>query len=450
VAAYHRIVSSESDDRVTIAKKQLTLLASSAERAGIELAFHEGGRPRSADVPDAPLTIGSAEGVGLRLDDPSVSRLHAETFFREGALWVRDLGSRNGTYVDGVLVETARLRDGTRLYLSNTEVFVRASATPKKVELWPGDRFGPLRGQSVAMRALFGRLARLSKTASTVLIHGETGSGKELVARAIHDASPRRGGPFVTVDCTSIPESLFESELFGHAKGAFTGAHDRREGALEAASGGTLFLDELGELPASVQPKLLRAIESRTIKRVGETKERPIDLRFVAATHRDLGQMVNVGAFREDLYFRLAVLVVEIPPLRARREDVGLLLEHFLGEAESPFTPEHVSRMAERPWLGNVRELRNFVERAIALGPEEAFSAPAPRTGTMPSSASLPLPDVDRPFKDVRDDWMAHLEREYVRAWLQRRDGNVTAVAEAIGLDRSYIHRLIKKHGLAR
>ncbi len=301
------------------------------------------------------------------------------------------------------------------------------------------------------MRALFGRLARLSKTSSTVLIHGETGSGKELVARAIHDASPRKGGPFVTVDCTSIPESLFESELFGHARGSFTGAHDKREGALEAADGGTVFLDEVGELPASVQPKLLRAIESRTIRRVGESQHRAIDVRFVAATHRDLAQMVNVGGFREDLYFRLAVLGVEVPPLRARREDLALLIDHFLAGEVSPFSPEHLGQMAERPWLGNVRELRNFVERAVALGPEEAFVAAAHRSGPVrASSAGLPLPDVDRPFKDVRDEWMAHLEREYVRAWLERKAGNVTAVAEAIGLDRSYIHRLLKKHDLTR
>jgi transcriptional regulator with PAS, ATPase and Fis domain len=259
--------------------------------------------------------------------------------------------------------------------------------------------------------------------------------------------SPRHDGPFVVVDCGAIPENLIEAELFGHAKGAFTGAVEARAGAIESAHGGTLFLDEVGELPLAMQPKLLRFLESRTVRRLGEREARAIDVRVVSATHRDLRTMVNRGAFREDLYFRLAVLPVAIPPLRDRPDDLPLLVQHFLPKGSSPLAPELLRELAKRPWEGNVRELRNFVERALALGADAALDL----MGTerpLPREDALPRVSLEVPFKTLRERWLDHLEREYVKGLLERFDHNVSAVANAAGIDRTYVHRLMKKHGL--
>jgi transcriptional regulator with GAF, ATPase, and Fis domain len=294
------------------------------------------------------------------------------------------------------------------------------------------------------MRELFERLSKFAKSEATALVTGETGTGKDLVARAIHEHSSRARGPFVVFDCAAVPEALFESELFGHARGAFTGADRAREGAVQAAAGGTLFLDEIGELPLSMQPKLLRFLESRTVRRVGESDYRGVDVRVLAATHRDLARMVAGGSFREDLYFRLAVLPVTVPPLRARRGDIAALAQHFLGERALDATT--LREIDGRPWLGNVRELRSFVERAVALGADEALRM---IPGTQ-APAGLPPVPLDEPFKDVRERWNDHLERGYLAGWIERKGHNVSAVADAIGLDRTYVHRLLKKHGLSR
>ena len=251
------------------------------------------------------------------IEDATVSRLHAELDPRRDGLWVRDLGSRNGTFVNGVRVVSARVPDGGRVQLGAASITLLPSPTSVSVELWPDTRFGPLVGKSVAMRELFATLARVAAVDATVLVSGETGTGKELVAEAVHGASPRAGGPFVVVDCAALPDQLLQSELFGHARGAFTGAETARAGAIESANGGTVFLDEIGELPLAMQPALLRVLESRTVRRLGETAHRKVDVRFVSATHRDLRAMVTAGAFREDLYFRhRASLPLVVPPLR--------------------------------------------------------------------------------------------------------------------------------------
>jgi DNA-binding NtrC family response regulator len=437
-------------DNVTVVQHDALGATTSATRRRPRIQWTDARGPRDA-VLDGRAVFGSAADVDVTVVDPAVSRIHMELEARDDGVWVRDLGSRNGTFVEGVLVHLARVPDGGRLQAGSVTLMVSYESTPTAVDLWPGDHFGPLLGQSVVMRELFARLARVALTDATVLLHGETGTGKELVAEALHAASPRASQPFVIVDCGALPENLLESELFGHAKGAFTGAQNARAGAIETAEGGTVFLDEIGEMPLAMQPKLLRAIESRTVRRIGESHYRKVNVRFVSATHRDLRTMVNSGAFREDLYFRLAVLPVTIPALRKRTEDIPLLVRHFLPPgAAGALSPELVRELSARPWLGNVRELRNFVERAVALGAREALALAADAPRSTPQSGSLGTIDLDQPFKDLRERWIDHLEHAYIHGLLQRHHWNVSAVAQAAGLDRTYVHRLIRKHDLER
>jgi transcriptional regulator with GAF, ATPase, and Fis domain len=298
------------------------------------------------------------------------------------------------------------------------------------------------------MRELFSRCNRIAGLDTTVLIQGETGTGKEAVAEAIHGASARADRPFVIVDCAALPESLLEAELFGHVKGAFTGAANSRDGAFQEAEGGTVLLDEIGELPTGMQPKLLRVVEARTVRRIGESTYRKVDVRVMAATNRDLRTMVNAGAFREDLYFRLAVVPLTVPPLRHRPEDIPLTVQHFAGPRfASLMTPQLLDQLALRDWPGNVRELRNFIERVTALGAEEALSLISP-SHVPPLATNLPPVAIDRPFKAIREEWLNHLERKYVEQLLERYSRNISVAADAAGLDRTYLHRLIRKHGL--
>ncbi len=437
-----------STPNVTVIQRDGSGAPLSASRRTPTLRWSDGAGVHTFTV-TARALLGSAAGVDVLLQDPAVSRLHAELELLDDGLWVRDLESRNGTWLDGVFVQRARVADNARLRAGSTEITVRYPDAGTAVELHPHERFGPLLGRSVLMRELFARLAKVAPTDSTVLVQGETGTGKELVAEALHAASRRAGQPLVVVDCAALPEHLLEAELFGHTRGAFTGAVAARAGAFECAEGGTVFLDEVGELPLAMQPKLLRALESRAVRRVGETVHRKVDVRVIAATHRDLRAMVGARAFREDLYFRLAVLPVTVPPLRARPDDIALLAAHFVPPgAGSVLTPDLVRELTARPWLGNVRELRNFVERALALGAREALAMGGAAPLAAREGESLPAVSIDEPFKSLRERWVDHLEREYVRAMLARHEGNVSAVATASGLDRTYVHRLIRKHEL--
>jgi DNA-binding NtrC family response regulator len=399
------------------------------------------------------MVLGSAEGVPLRVVDPRVSRFHAELTLDDGGLWLRDLGSTNGTWVDQVRVDRVRLEREGRFTVGSLEVQVRFDA-PAKVALWPQDRLGSLLGRSDAMRELFMQLTKLAASDASVLIHGETGTGKELVAQELHAASKRASKPFVVVDCASLPENLLEAELFGHARGAFTGAVAARTGSIEAADGGTVFLDEVGELPLAMQPKLLRVLESKTVRRVGETEPRPVNVRFVCATHRDLEAMVAQGQFREDLFFRLAVLPLHVPPLRARPDDLELLLTHFLaGREGTPLDAATKELLRAQRWPGNVRQLRGFAERVAALGVERAVAMlkgaePQKETPRAPAPANPLTVDLALPFKDLRERWVDHLEREYLTGLIGKVGRNAGALADAAGLDRSYINRLLKKHEL--
>ena len=408
--------------------------------------FDDGSGPSAVRITER-ITVGSAQGAGIVIADSKVSRLHCELHPQTDGLWVRDLGSSNGTYVSGVLVREARLAERDPLQLGATRLVVTYEPEATEVDLWPVERFGDLVGKSVAMRELFARLSQFCDADSTVLVQGETGTGKELVARSIHENSARHEGPFVVVDCGALHESLIEAELFGHARGAFTGAVADRVGALEAAHEGTVFLDEIGELPLALQPKLLRFLERRVVRRVGEHQERTVNVRVISATHRELREMVNRGSFREDLFFRLSVLPVTIPPLRDRPEDIPLLVQHFLpGTEGTPIGPGLIAELSTRPMHGNVRELRNFVERAVALGLEEALAMTA-RIGAA-TVRDLPSVPLDVPFKVLKDRWNDHLEAHYIRGLLERHAGNVSAVAAAAGIARTYVHRLIRKHGL--
>ncbi len=396
--------------------------------------------------------IGASEHAQLSVrGDRLVSRVHAELSVKEDGVWVRDLGSRNGTTLEGLRVVHARVPEGGgSLTVGVTELRISTDAAKAQVRLWPTEQLHQLIGRSEASRALFMRISEVARSEAPVLIHGETGTGKELVAHALHASSARHDKPFVVVDCGALAESLLESELFGHAKGAFTGANTARVGAFEAADGGTIFLDELGELPPSMQPKLLRVLESKTVKRLGENGQVPVNIRVIAATHRDLESMVAEGTFREDLYFRLAVLPLRVPALRERREDVVALVEHFLG-GRARLSSEELSRLAGYPWPGNVRELRSFVERSVALGFGTAWAMLMGQTTAAPKSSSAPgqLPpvDVEVPFKELREKWTDFLERQYLQALIAKHGrSSPMALAEAAGLDRSYMHRLLKKH----
>jgi two-component system response regulator GlrR len=322
-------------------------------------------------------------------------------------------------------------------------------------EPWPEPSLGRLVGRSLVMRRLFGQLVRIAASEATVLVTGETGTGKELVARTLHERSARAGGPFVTVDCGAIAPTLLEAELFGHARGAFTDARSARPGAIEAAEGGTVFLDEIGELPLAMQPKLLRVLESRTVKRLGETHHRPVDVRFVFATHRRLRRMVVRGEFREDLYFRVAVLWMRVPALRERLEDVPDLIERLCpADARPLVTPALVETLARRGWPGNVRELRNTLERLAVLGPGlDPDGEPAGGEADPPAALVDPVAAAtDRwgtlPYKAFRAAALQDLERAYLVRLLARHQQRISAAAAGAQINRTYLHRLLRRHNL--
>jgi two-component system response regulator GlrR len=401
------------------------------------------------------VVIGKDATAQLVLTDRTVSHFHCEiaasprTPDAEGdGVLLRDLGSRNGTLVDGVQVLSAPLRKAALLTLGKTQVRFEPGAEPVRIRLSAKDRFGSMVGRSAAARACFAVLERAAEGDATVLLEGETGTGKEAAAESLHQEGARREGPLIVVDCGAIPEDLLESELFGHEKGAFTGAAGAREGAFEAAEGGTIFLDEIGELASSLQPKLLRVLERKEVKRVGGNRYQAVNVRVIAATNRDLLSEVNAGRFRSDLYYRLAVVQVRLPTLRERAEDLPMLVEHFmtsLGAADRPEaaalrTREFMSELSGHAWPGNVRELRNYLERCLTL----RESVPLPAT-QFDSPLSI---DSTKPLREARDAWTRALERRYLEEVLKRSGGNVSAAARAAKVDRIHFYRLLWRHGI--
>jgi DNA-binding NtrC family response regulator len=397
-----------------------------------------------------PITLGADPSCDLVLDDPKVSRRHAEFHALVEGVHVRDLGSTNGTFADAVRVTDAVVPYGTALRCGETALRVSGEAPPT-VQPSPRDRFGGLVGESLAMREVFAVLELASPAEATVLVQGESGTGKELVARAVHDHSARAGSPFVIVDCSATAEQLLESHLFGHRRGAFTGAVSDRKGAFVEAQSGTLFLDEIGELPLPAQAKLLRALEARTVQPVGSDHPVSVDVRVVAATHRDLYAMVEQKTFRFDLFHRLAVIHVAIPPLRERLDDLPCLIRHFYEGRKvdpGPIDGENLKRLQRHPFPGNVRELRNILERAAVLSP---VGTPFASLGLwLQPTASSPFEVVDTslPFKEAKEQWVAAFERRYLAAVFARFDNNVTRAAEHAGINRGHFRELLQQHGL--
>jgi two-component system response regulator GlrR len=398
------------------------------------------------------VVIGSHESAHLVLHDDTVSRFHCVIEAGGDKLTLRDTASRNGTILDGVSVLAAHLQPGVTIRVGRTEIRVDRQVEPVRLPLSARQSFGRMVGTGTAMRRAFLLLERAAESDATVLLSGETGTGKEITAESIHMESSRRDGPFVIVDCASIPQNLLEAELFGHDKGAFTGAVTAREGAFEAASGGTIFLDEIGELGLDLQPRLLRVLERRHVKRVGSNRYVPVDVRVIAATNRELHREVNERRFRSDLYFRLAVLEVRLPPLRERREDLPALIDHILSNlgagdhaaAGELLDPAFLAEVSRHAWPGNVRELRNYLERCLAMRERVPMG---PTQGAEPTSGS-DLPDMSQPLKVARERWTRTLEKRYVEAMLARHDGNVAAAARDAGVDRMHFYRLLWRYGL--
>ncbi|RAL24964.1 hypothetical protein DL240_01775 [Lujinxingia litoralis] len=417
----------------------------------------------------AEVLIGSSPDCDIALDDPAVSRVHAAIVVDQEGYRLVDRASKNGTFVEGLRTLEVYLADRVRFTLGDTTLQFHLTDEKAEVRFSGRERFGNMLGKSRGMREIFSILERVSPTDATVLIEGESGTGKELVAEAIHLNSPRKDGPFIVLDCSAIARELIESELFGHVKGAFTGATGSRKGAFEAARGGTLFLDELGELAIDLQPKLLRALEKREIKPVGSNQSVKTDVRIVAATNRNLLSEVKEGNFREDLYYRFAVIRVNLPPLRDRPDDIPLLVEHFLRQANEMTGRDDVDiayktmeKLKRHRWPGNVRELKNFIERAVLLTQGDAIetrylNAGEPSNTEVPEAieeSSLPMVETalqeNLPFKDAKNRLIEHFEKEYWGRLLERTGGNVSKAARIAGVHRKSVEYILKKLDLTR
>ena len=423
--------------------------------ADIVLTVLSGGARGTTRALTGTVRVGKAPDNELVLPDDTVSRHHCELTRTPDGIVVKDLSSTNGTKVNGARVQQAIFPPGTVVKVGEVEISLRPA--PQRVDVLPSERtsFGPAIGHSLSMRSAFAVLERIAKTEATVLIEGETGTGKDVLARAIYQESARGQGPFVVVDCGAVSYSLIESELFGHERGAFTGAVATRQGAFELADKGTLFLDEIGELPLDVQPKLLRVLETREFRRVGGNKTIRTDVRVIAATKRDLQREVAAGKFREDLYFRLAVVPITVPPLRLRREDIPALIEHILrvSGGEGLVMPPHtLQALTAHDWPGNVRELRNVLERAIymakATGSRELSAISFPVMSAGNSAEDFFQFEPGQSYRETRAHFDSEFEKRYVKWLLGRHNGNVSAAARDARMDRKHLHDMAKKHGL--
>ncbi|MBW2736355.1 MAG: sigma 54-dependent Fis family transcriptional regulator, partial [Deltaproteobacteria bacterium] len=414
--------------------------------------------------------VGSGEGCEIQLEDAEVSHQHLEVRLHDKGFRVADLGSTNGSFYRGARLEHVVVGVGAELRVGQT--ILRIDRGPERsVSFTQRAAFGSLVGSAPVMQSVFGMLEAVASTDATVLVLGETGTGKELVTREVHRHSPRHNKALVVLDCGSIPTDLIESELFGHEKGAFTGATESRAGIFERGDGGTVFLDEIGELPLEMQTRLLRVLDQRTVRRVGGRKEISVDFRIVAATHRDIEAYVTEGRFRQDLYYRLAVIQVRLPPLRERLMDIPLLAHHFLEKAgcadpDAVLTPEVLEVLATRRWPGNARELRNVVERAVVLrdsaaevfadGRESTSGASSSGSGAEPPGEEdeswvvrhMPRSWLDQPYKEAKARLLKGFERHYLNHLVARHGTNISRIAAEAQVDRHLVRKLLRKHGL--
>lgn len=404
------------------------------------------------------ITIGTDRSCDLQLGDPTVSRIHAALEFGPSGFRLRDDNSKNGIFINETRVFDAIMSDGTEFTVGTTRIhFARINETVS-VSIATAGRFGNMLGESMEMREVFAIIKKVAPTDSNLLIQGESGTGKELVADAIHKSSQRSRGPFIVFDCSAVPADLMEAELFGHVRGAFTGAVRDRVGAIASADGGTLFLDEIGELPLELQPKLLRVLESREVRQIGGNKTQKVSFRLVAATNKFLEQEVAAGNFRSDLFYRIGVITVGLPPLRRRPQDIPLLVNHFLDEivareggSRVRLSWETMEKLKKAPWPGNVRELKNFVERSVILsgalaGTPRALDLPVPQTGPIfagGQDGALGL-DLDAPFKQEKERIISEFERRYFTRLLARTDGNISKAARIAGIHRKSLEYLLK------
>jgi transcriptional regulator with GAF, ATPase, and Fis domain len=404
----------------------------------------------------ASVKIGKAPENDLVLPDDTVSRQHLSITRTTEGLQVRDLGSTNGIKIGGAKVKEAIVEPGSLIRAGEVELAIRIELKGVEVPASEKDQFGLALGASASMRRIFGLLERIAPTNATVLLTGETGTGKDVLARSIHMHSPRSKMPFEVVDCGAVTHTLIESELFGHERGAFTGAVASRAGAFERANGGTLFLDEVGELPLELQPKLLRVLEAREFRRVGGNKQMSVDVRVVAATTRDLPREVERGKFREDLYFRLAVVPIHVPPLRSRPEDIPLLARKVLdaqSDSQGMNIPDDAMvSLRAHDWPGNVRELRNILERAAYIA--RAAGENELRLVGLPTRVKTAAPDMfvfdpSHSYRETRSRYDALFEKKYVSWLLGRHNGNISAAAREAQMDRKHLTDLARKHGVA-
>ncbi len=402
---------------------------------------------RKVRVEQPAFVIGTGEGADLRLSDRTVSREHLTLHLTPAGVELRDEGSKNGTHIGKMRVGRVTVSSDTVLEVGSTTIALALERDPIDLPLSASARFGDALGISAAMRHLFATLEPVAKSSTTVLLEGESGVGKEVLARALHARSDRAKGPFVVVDCGAIPPTLIESELFGHEKGAFTGATEERRGLFEDASGGTLFLDEVGELPLDLQPKLLRALEQREVRPVGG-RTRKVDVRVVAATNRRLAEAVRSKEFRQDLFYRLAVVRVTVPPLRDRPEDIEPLATAFLrahkGDPTATLSPDLVALLVHHTWPGNVRELRNVIERYAVVGAAgllDDTDRASPESGEALSRL---------PYHEARKVVVERFERDYIPRILARAGGVVARAADQAELARPSLYRMMDRLGISR
>ena len=439
-------------------------------RCKLVFETEDGAHERVFDQP--VISIGQMVDNDIVLDDATASRFHCRIFQGEGTYILQDNDSTNGTFVNRVRIREAYLHPGCTISVGASEL--KFYAIDERVQVVPStqDRCGEIMGRHVRMREMFGLIEKIAPTGATVVVEGETGTGKEVVARTIHQLSPRAKGPFTIFDCGAVPANLIESELFGHEKGSFTGAIMTRQGLFEMAQGGTIFLDEIGELELELQPKLLRVLEQREVRRVGSAKPIKVDVRVVAATNRDLAEEVRAGRFREDLFYRLSVVRLMLPPLRERTDDLALLVKHFLrklsfnrdadgGLRVRDVAGEALDAMAAYLWPGNVRELINVIERACSFADEDIIGLtdlPEHISGIQRADATEADGDdsgstelgllSDMPFKEAKEQWLSSFERDYIVELLRRNGMNISHAAREADIDRKYFRKLMKKYGI--